>query len=178
MAGDGGLRHVVYVLDISGSMSSRIDRAEEELRRALDGLQPGETFNIVAFSDRVQSFDTGMAPATPDLERRADYFLTTLQVSGGTNLEGAMVRALALTDVNEVVLLTDGVPTIGETDFKKLARRIRAMNRSHARISTVGLVGKNPDGTDDSFEAAHLLQQLARDSNGSSKLVSLGVTSP
>ena len=32
MAGDGAPRHVVYVLDISGSMTSRIDRAEAELR--------------------------------------------------------------------------------------------------------------------------------------------------
>ena len=42
MAGDGAPRHVVYVLDISGSMTSRIDRADAELRRALDGLRPGE----------------------------------------------------------------------------------------------------------------------------------------
>ncbi len=178
MAGDGGLRHVVYVLDISGSMTSRIDRAESELRHALAGLGPGETFNIIAFSDRIQPFDTGMAPATPDVERRADYFLSTLQVDGGTDLEDALAQALSLPDVNEVVVLTDGVPTVGETDFGALARHVRQMNRRHARFFTVGMVGKNPDGTDDSFEAAQLLQQIARDSGGASKLVPLGVASP
>lgn len=178
LAGDGGPRHVVYVLDISGSMTSRIDRAEAELRGALDSLQPGETFNIIAFSDRAQPFDTGMASVSPSMIRQAANFLTTLQVDGGTNLEGAMTRALSLPDVNEVVVLTDGVPTIGETNFKKLARLIRERNRNHARISTVGLVGKNPDGTDDSFEATHLLQQIADESGGASKLVSLGVATP
>ena len=38
----------------------------------------------------------------------------------------------------------------------------------------MGLVGKNPDGSDDSFEAARLLKQLARESGGASRLVSLG----
>jgi len=178
MAGDGAPRHVVYVLDISGSMTSRIDRAEAELRRALNGLRPEETFNIVAFSDEVRAFDTGMAPATPEMVRRASTYLGTLQVDGGTNLEGAMIRALTRPGVNEVVLLTDGVPTEGETDFKALAREVRQLNSNHARISAVGMVGKNPDGTDDSFEAAHLLQQIAQESGGVAKIVTVGVASP
>jgi hypothetical protein len=178
MAGDGAPRHVVYVLDISGSMTSRIDRAEAELRRALNGLRPEETFNIVAFSDEVRAFDTGMAPATPEMVRRASAYLDTLQVDGGTNLEGAMIRALTRPGVNEVVLLTDGVPTEGETDFKALAREIRRLNSSHARISAVGMVGRNPDGTDDSFEAAHLLQQITQESGGVAKIVTVGVASP
>jgi hypothetical protein len=36
----------------------------------------------------------------------------------------------------------------------------------------------NPDGTDDSFEAARLLKQLADDSGGTSKFVSLGEATP
>ena len=89
-----------------------------------------------------------------------------------------MIRALTRPGVNEVVLLTDGVPTDGETDFKALAREIRQLNSGHARISAVGMVGKNPDGTDDSFEAAQLLQQIARDSGGVAKMVTVGVASP
>jgi len=170
MAGDGAPRHVVYVLDISGSMSSRIDRVEMEVRRALRGLRPGETFNIVAFSDEVRTFDTSMAPAAPDLVRKASAYLDTLEVGGGTNLEGAMAKALSLPGVNEVVLLTE--------EFPRIAREINRFNRQRARISAVGMIGKNPDGTDDSFEAAHLLQQIARDSGGVAELVTVGVASP
>ena len=178
LAGDGGPRHVVYVLDISGSMVSRITRADAEIRKALAGLRPDETFDIIAFNSDVQSFNTELSPATPGMVRQASVFLSTLQVTDGTNLEGAMTAALALPDVNEVVLLTDGVPTIGEQDFSKLARLIHRRNHSRARISTVGMVGRNPDGTDDSFEAAHLLQQIAEDSGGASKIVPLGVATP
>ena len=183
MAGDGAPRHVVYVLDISGSMSSRIDRVEMEVRRALRGLRPGETFNIVAFSDEVRTFDTSMAPAAPDLVRKASAYLDTLEVGGKTNLEGAMAKALSLPGVNEVVLLTDGVPTnedgpYPKEEFPRIAREINRFNRQRARISAVGMIGKNPDGTDDSFEAAHLLQQIARDSGGVAELVTVGVASP
>lgn len=182
LAGDGAPRHIVYVLDISGSMASRIDRAEAELRQAINGLRPEETFNIVAFSDEARSFDSGMAPATPSLVRKASNYLDTLRVGGGTNLEAAMLLALSLPNVNEIVVLTDGVPTEGEDNFNALARKIRRRNVNHARISTIGLVGKNPNGGNDdyidNFEAAALLRQIARDSGGASKLVTLGTAEP
>lgn len=180
LPGDGAPRHVVYVLDVSGSMESRIDRAKRELRRALAGLRPGETFNVVVFSDNVRSFDTGMAPATPALVQRASDYLDRVQVYGGTNLEGAMRRALALPAVNEVVLLTDGVPTnengpYPPAEFPRIAREIGSFNTQHARISAVGMVGKSPDNRDQSFEAAQLLRQITRDSGGACEIVTVGV---
>lgn len=168
-------RHIVYVLDISGSMGSRIQRADDELEQALQGLHANETFNIVAFSGGSLLFDPDMADVTPGSLQKASGFLRGLEIGGETNLGDAVARALMLRDVNEVVILTDGVPTVGETDFHALARTVRRLNLRRARISTIGLVGRNADGTDNSFEAASLLQELARDSNGSSELVPLGV---
>lgn len=178
LAAEGVTRHIVYVLDVSASMSSRISRAEEELTRALDGLRPGETFNVVAFSETSRLFDPDMAEATPAMRQSASTFLRGLEVGGDTNLEAAVARALMLRDVNEIVLLTDGVPTLGETDPDRLAGVIRRVNIQHARISTIGLVGRNPDGPDGSFAAAQTLQQIASDSGGTSKLVSLGGITP
>lgn len=176
----GKVRHIVYVLDVSGSMTSRIDRADDELRGALRGLRPGETFNIVAFNGGSGMFDPDMAEATPWMVQRASAFLDSLRVGGGTNLGSAVARALMLRDVNEVVVLTDGVPTAGETDFERLAQVIRRFNVRHARISTVGMVGRVPGSAakDYSFEAAGLLREIADDSGGASKLVTVGVAAP
>lgn len=167
-------RHVVYVLDISGSMKTRIRRADSELEAALRELHTSDTFNIVAFSDDSRLFEPDMADVSPQSVQRAGEFLADLPLGGQTNLEGAIARALMLRDVNEVVILTDGVPTVGDTDFGTLARTVRRVNVSHARISTIGLVGISSDGTDQSFEASGLLEQIARDSGGASKLVPLG----
>ena len=167
-------RHVVYVLDISGSMKSRIRRADSELEAALREMHTSDTFNIIAFSDDSRLFDPDMAEVSPQSVQRAGDFLADLPLGGQTNLEGAIARALMLRDVNEVVVLTDGVPTVGDTDFDTLARTVRRVNLTHARISTIGLVGISRDGTDQSFEAAGLLEQIAHDSGGASKLVPLG----
>ena len=89
--------------------------------------------------------------------------------------------------VNVVFVITDGVPTIdaygdGIDDTKKymaaFPRRVRGWNVSNARIYTVGLVGKDPDGRDESFEAAGMLQQISRESGGVSKIVTVGVATP
>ena len=142
------------------------------------GLRQGETFNIITFSGGSALFDPDMAEAAPGNIQRASAFLSGLAADGDTDLEDAVVRALMLRDVNEVVILTDGVPTVGETDPEKVAGALQRFNLRHARISTIGLVGRNPDGTDDSFAAARLLQRIARDSGGASKLVSLGSATP
>ena len=174
LAGDGGPRHVVYVLDISGSMVSRIKRADSEIRKALNGLRSDETFDIIAFNNEIYSFDTELAPATPNMREKASAFLNTLIVNNGTNTQEGMKTALSIPDVNEVVLLTDGRPGSGITDTDSLTEYIRHINKHHARISCVGMVGTDESGVDQTFEATALLKQIARDSGGSCLIVPLG----
>ena len=174
LAGDGGPRHIVYVLDISGSMVSRIVRADSEIRKAMAGLRPDETFDIIAFNNDVHSFDTELVPATRSMVHQASVFLDTLQVNDGTNTQAGMTAALSLPGVNEVVLLTDGVPGMGITDTDSLAEYIQHRNRNHARISCVGMVGTDQDGIDRTFEGTALLQRIARDNDGACEIVKLG----
>jgi hypothetical protein len=179
-AGPGeGPRHIVYVVDTSGSMVSRIDTTRQELNDALETLTSDESFNVIAFSTSPRLFDPDrMEPATASNISQAERWLDYQRPDGGTDLQDSLMQALEMPDVNVVVVITDGVPTVGETNFGKIARNIRRHNRNHAKIYTVGLIGKNPDGTDDSFDAARLLRELAADSGGTSKLVPLGVATP
>jgi Mg-chelatase subunit ChlD len=178
-AGSGtGTRHIVYLLDISLSMPTRIERAKDELRNALATLAPGESFDIVAFCARRHTFDSELVEATPKTIADGNEFLDSLSLDEGTDLQSALYQALDVPGVNTVVVITDGVPTVGETNFGKIARHARQHNRQHAKIFTIGLVGKNPDGSDDSFEASWLLRQLAKESGGQCKLVELGAATP
>ena len=173
--GGGGPRHVVYVLDISLSMRTRITRARTELLSALDGLGPDESFDIIVFGADTQEFDRALVPATASAKSQAHFFLGTLLLMEGTNLDAALTTALAVPNVNEVFLITDGVPTEGETDWDKLSRRVRGLNTAHAEIDAIGLVGRDPDGVDKSFEGARLLQKLTADSGGHYRQVTLGI---
>lgn len=169
-------------------METRIGHAERELRQALSGLQTGEAFGIVTFYGKTKVFNPRLVPATPQSIAQANRWLDRQRLNSGTNLERALQAALSIKGVNVVVVITDGVPTYGAgssknenatpaeiaQNFARLAQRVRELNRFGARIDTVGLVGKNPDGSDDSFEASRLLQQIARDNGGQSKLVSSG----
>ncbi len=175
--GGQGARRIIYVLDVSPSMEDRMERANAELSQALDNLVPGETFDIIAFDAKAYLLDKALLPATPANLARARKFLEDLRLdvqegrSNGTNLQLALRRALQTRAVNVVVVITDGEPTIGQTDFAAIAKKARQLNKTKARIDTVGLVGHNPDGSQDTFDAGRLLQQIARESGGQFKAV-------
>lgn len=144
----------------------RLARARSEVSTALDTLRPEESFDIVAFFADIKPFRGFQVPATPENIAAGKGFLDGLDVEDGTNFEKALLSALQRRGVNLVVFITDGVPTQGQRNWKKLTRLVREANRNRTRIFTVGLVGRDPDGKDRTFEAARLLQQLSSDSNG------------
>ena len=182
-SGGGGTtpRHIVYVLDISGSMDmteekfhgrKRIEQARVELAKQFKTLADGETFSLIAFSDEIHLFRRDLVAATPDTLQSAQNFLDALEPDGDTDLERALKTALAMPDVNVVVVITDGVPRTRTLvystpeDFEKLASRIDAADSAHVPIYAYGLLGPNPDGTDDSPEASVFLSEIAADSGG------------
>ena len=186
--GGNGPRHIVYVLDISGSMDMtekkflgkrRIEQAREELTKQFQTLADGETFSLIAFSDEIRLFRPQLVKADRDTIRDAEKFLDRLRPDGDTDLEGALKAALAMPGVNVVVVITDGVPRTSQLvyatpeDFDKLAARIAAADSARVPIYAYGLLGPNPDGTDDSKEAAGLLTQIAADSGGKFEEVKL-----
>jgi len=168
-----GPRHIVYVLDISTSMyiGNRIDRARQELRDALSALQPNESFDIVAFYKTVSVFRGAMIPATPANIAQGKGFLDSLQLQGGTNVEAGLTAALKRPGVNVIVLISDGVPTYGVESPKSMSRLVKRLNKNKARIFTVGLTGKQPNGKDATFEATELLQRISRETNGEFKVI-------
>lgn len=155
-------------------MVPRIARARREVQESLKTLQTGESFNIVAFCGYAQPFEAGLVAPDARTVARANNFLDNQKLDEGTNLELGLSTALATRGVNLVVVITDGVPTTGQTKWKKLTRLIRELNHNRARIFTIGLVGRDPQGKDRTFQAARLLNQIASENNGAYREVPLG----
>ena len=163
-------RDLTLVVDVSGSMSGeKIDQARAALRQALSTLRPRDRFRLISFSNGVRQFREGFTAASPDALDDARRFVDGLAANGGTNLAGAIETALLERPGAErlgiVLLLTDGLPTVGEQAPERIAAEAGA-RIGHSRIFTIGV------GTDVN---TYLLDRLAVDGRGSASYVAPGV---
>jgi Ca-activated chloride channel homolog len=106
-------REYIFVLDVSGSMHGfPLDTAKALMGDLATVLRPSDTFNIVVFADGSETFAPVSVPATPANLVRARNFIGQKKGGGGTQLQGALERAVAVPRHGDasrsIVLVTDG----------------------------------------------------------------------
>src|SRR2546427_1437734 len=121
-------RDVVAVLDVSGSMSGdKLDQAKAALVQLLGTLRSGDRFRVVTFASGVHRYAAGWTEVSADNIRAAQDWVRRVDTDGGTNIAGALTEALAEPPgegaLGVVVFLTDGMPTVGETDPERIAEQ-------------------------------------------------------
>jgi Ca-activated chloride channel family protein len=161
--------HVVYVLDVSGSMEDgrKIDRVRTAMEKALSELRPDDFFNIVFFSDDAKLFSKTMRPATASNISAGISSVSVAIPTGATNLSAGLDLAFQQPGITHIFLMSDGEPTEGITDFDRLAEFARVRNQGSARIITLAL------GRGEKFKGMALLQQLAEEGRGKFDYVNL-----
>jgi Ca-activated chloride channel family protein len=138
-------KDVIFVIDVSGSMQGKkMEQAREALKFCVNALNPRDRFQIIHFSSVVNDFQNGLKYATEDAIGNADYFISNLSASGGTNINEALLRALRLKPQPDnrptsIIFLTDGLPTEGETDIKKIISNIEEEGLNNIRIFNFGV---------------------------------------
>lgn len=137
-------KDIAFVLDVSGSMAGKkMDQAKKALRFCIANLNRGDRFDIIRFSTEAEALFDQLAPADKDNRRRADAFIEDLQAIGGTNIEEALTLALGMKSSSGrpymIIFLTDGKPTIGETQEKPLLSAIKKANTQQIRVFTFGI---------------------------------------
>jgi Ca-activated chloride channel family protein len=111
---DATPKEIVFVLDTSGSMSGfPIEKAKEAMRRALDGLHPFDTFNLITFAGETHVlFDKPVTASVENL-RKAQELLDGTEGSGGTEMMKAIRAAFEPSGSNShvriVCFMTDGL---------------------------------------------------------------------
>ncbi|MCY3000361.1 MAG: HEAT repeat domain-containing protein [Planctomycetota bacterium] len=139
---------VVFIIDVSGSMNEmlrseyvgkqgkpRIEVAKTELQRCIDSLEPESLFNILVFSSDVDSWlDGGLTQSGTTGREAAKKFVGTLGAAGGTNLYDAMRTAFTDKDVDTIIVLSDGEPSVGEITDPQVIRQRVALWNQHRRI--------------------------------------------
>ncbi len=91
-------RELVFVLDVSGSMSGfPIEKAKEVMAKAIDALRPQDTFNLVTFSGHTSILWGKPRPFTQANRKEAQQFLASRKGGGGTEMMKAIDAALVQT---------------------------------------------------------------------------------
>ncbi len=162
-------KDVVFVLDTSGSMEGeKIRQARTALAYGVRTLKEGDRFDVLAFATSVRPWKAALVEATPQSTEEAAAWIGGLEASGGTDIDGALSTALALLSPDRlsfVAFVTDGRPTVGETDPQALVARATTQNPAHARVFTFG-VGYDLD--------VALLDRIAESTKGSRAYVQPG----
>lgn len=158
---------VVFVLDRSGSMSGKkIEQARNALKFVLGNLGEDDTFNIVAYDDRVETFKPELQRYSPRSREEAERFVDNIREGGSTNIDGALKSAMEMirddSRPSYVLFLTDGLPTAGETKEIAIAEHCRSSNTNRARLFVFG-VGFDVN--------ARLLDRLSAGNSGTSEYV-------
>ena len=145
-------KSVVFVIDISGSMSGeKISQTRESMHAILSQLRAGDSFNIVLFSGTVSVWKSKVSLVNAGSIQAAKTFVDErVKASGSTNINEALIMALnllkhSIQQSNEiagnfpmVLFLTDGEPTAGETNTLQIRRNILASNGIKAPIFALG----------------------------------------
>jgi len=188
-------KHVVFVLDISGSMrGEKLEQMKDAMFTVLDDMTDEDFFNIVTFSTDVEHWNkeeaqeeifsddgfvenitTEFYRATDENKNIAIGSILDLQADGGTNINDALLAALAVgkdakqkgafpADVQTmVVFLTDGNPSSGVTDKSEIKSNVKSANTgAEFPVFTIAF------GEDADF---NLVKDIAAENDGAAKRI-------
>ncbi len=161
-------KDVAFVLDTSGSMAgAKLAQAKKALLFCIASLNPGDRFELIRFSTETEPLFHALVEASQPNRERAAAFVNDLQAAGGTALQDALTNALAERPAQShrpylLIFLTDGQPTVGETEPDRIVASVRRPGAEATRIFCFGL------GHDVN---THLLDQITEATRASSQYV-------
>ncbi len=145
-AGDAPVtdKDITFVLDVSGSMAGKkLEQAKKALLFCVENLNKNDRFQVVRFSTEAEALFSGLSAVNNDNLGKARTFINNLKAIGGTYIEEALKLALKETGSegrpHVIVFITDGTPTIGETNEDRLVNSVKAANGGNTRIFTFGV---------------------------------------
>jgi Ca-activated chloride channel family protein len=137
-------KDVTFILDTSGSMKGdKLKQAKKALTFCIENLSSNDQFEIIRFSTEAECFFNQLKKANKENIKQAKEFIKSFEPIGGTNIEEAIKKALSEKNNKNrphfIIFITDGKPTIGQTEENKLLEIIKKNNSDKLRIFTFGI---------------------------------------
>src|SRR5882672_1630812 len=156
-------KDVVFVVDTSGSMAEegKMEKARAALLYGIRILRPQDRFNVISFAGEERVMETRMIGADDQGRKRGEAFAQSLRPVGGTNINQSLLAAMQQFESSNrpkiLVFMTDGLPTVGETNPTRIVDNARGARVAGLRLFTFG-VGYDVNTT--------LLDKLAAENGG------------
>lgn len=150
-------RRLVILLDRSGSMQGApIAQARKAIEACLAALSEDDSFDLLAFDDRVEAMHPTLVSATRGHRDKARSFLDRAHARGGTELAEAVSHAARILGRGgDILILTDG-QVFGTEAILEIARA------AGIRLFCLGIGSASQD---------RFLSLLARETGGISRFV-------
>lgn len=156
-------KDVVFVVDTSGSMAEegKMEKARAALLYGIRILRPQDRFNVISFAGEEHLMESGLIAADDQGRQRGEAFVKTLRPVGGTNINQSLLASLRQFKDGDrpkiLIFMTDGLPTVDETNVSKIVDNVRKAGRPGVRLFTFG-VGYDVNTS--------LLDRIAADNGG------------
>ncbi|KAM7096029.1 inter-alpha-trypsin inhibitor heavy chain H3-like [Ciconia maguari] len=131
-------KNVIFVIDISGSMSGReIEQTREALLKILDDIKEDDFFNFILFGSEVHTWKETLIKATPENLDEARKFVRGIDTQGMTNLHGGIMRGIDMLNAAHegnlvpkrsasiIIMLTDGQPNVGISNTQDIEAHVK-----------------------------------------------------
>lgn len=118
----------VFVLDVSGSMASKLATLAKGVEQSLQQFKPGDRFRIFVFSENARELTSGFVNA--DAQNVAEWSgkVQQLRTEGGTNVYEGLKQGLDAVEADRatsILLVTDGVTNEGIVDPKEFHKLLQ-----------------------------------------------------
>ena len=140
-------KDVVFVVDTSGSMAEegKMEKARAALLYGVRILRPQDRFNIISFAGEEHLMEARLIAADEKGRARGEAFVKALKPVGGTNINQSLLASLRqFSEVDRerpkmLVFMTDGLPTVDETNVSRIIDNVRKATKPGVRLFTFGV---------------------------------------
>ena len=134
--------------------ATKLGAVKRKLIPAIKGLPDGKKFVVFSFNHGVTKQATSFRIADNTTRTSSNIFVKNLKANGGTNTLEGLLEALSTYEVEEIVLMSDGLPNSGP---EAVLDEIRKVNTNNIIIHTIAF----GDDADLDF-----MRTLAQENNG------------
>ena len=156
-------KDILFVLDTSGSMADqgKMEKARAALLFGIKSLRSEDRFNVISFAGEERLMERGLIAADEAGRARGLEYVNALKPTGGTNINDSLLAAIRQFSASErprlIVFMTDGLPTVSETNPQRIIENVARARVPGVRLFTFG-VGYDVNTA--------LLDKLAADNGG------------